>query len=64
MGAAIETARSWPGVDYVGLSVSVRSQAALRLYQRLGFVVWGTEPDVARVGGTDYDEVHLALRLD
>lgn len=61
--AAIETARSWPGVEIVTLSVSANATAAKSLYESLGFTLWGTEPDAIRVGGRSYDEFHMTLRL-
>lgn len=61
--ACVERARTWEGVDIVALSVSVSGAAALRVYESLGFVQWGTEPDVLRTGGQSYDEHHLALCL-
>lgn len=59
-----EVARSWPGVDSVGLSASVNSEAARRLYERLGFRSWGVEPGAIRVGGASYDEHHMVKFLD
>ncbi|MCA9272082.1 MAG: GNAT family N-acetyltransferase [Phycisphaerales bacterium] len=59
--AAIDEGLGWPGVDSVALSVSVRSEA-IRLYQRLGFEVWGREPDCLRLDGVSYDEYHLILQ--
>lgn len=59
--AAIDEALSWEGVDSVALSVSVRSDAH-RLYERLGFVVWGREPDCLRLDGVSYDELHMLLQ--
>ena len=61
---AIEIASQWDTVCRVGLSASVRSVGAIALYESLGFVRWGTEPGVTRVGGEDIDEVHLSLKLD
>lgn len=63
VGAALETARSWSGVSSVGLSVSANSDTAQRLYKRLGFVAWGTEPDCLRLGDRSFDEVHMIARL-
>lgn len=60
---AIEHARSWDGVEVVALSVSARSPEAIALYESLGFVRWGTEPDAMRIDGESFDEVHLALHL-
>jgi RimJ/RimL family protein N-acetyltransferase len=64
MTATLDLAASWPGVTSVGLSVSVRSHAAIRLYQRLGFVQWGLEPGALILDGHAYDEIHMAAVLD
>lgn len=63
MTLAVGTARAWAGVRVIGLSVSVGSQQALGLYESLGFVVWGREPDCLRLGEASYDELHMSLRL-
>lgn len=63
MRAAIDTARAWPDVDSVGLSVSAETHRARRLYERLGFVAWGVEPGALRWEGRAYDEVHMCLSL-
>ncbi len=63
MSAAIDLARTWPGVDYVDLGVSERADAARRLYESLGFVAWGREPEATEIDGRRYDEIHMTLRL-
>ena len=63
MSAAIDTARSW-GVEYLDLSVSDRSPEARRLYERLGFRVWGREPEATAHGSERYDEIHMTLKLE
>lgn len=63
IGAVLDVAKSWPGVDSVGLCVSARGQAAQRLYARMGFVAWGCEPGAMVVDGVAYDEVHMLRRL-
>lgn len=63
MQAIIAHARSVPGVDWLHLGVSLATPAALRLYERAGFTVWGTEPDALRHGGESTDEHRMALRL-
>jgi len=63
MTAAIDLARGWPEVRSVGLSVSERSVAARRLYERLGFRQWGLEPGALTWEGVAYDEVHMVLEL-
>lgn len=60
---AVAAARGWPGVRRIGLSVSVRSTSAIRLYESLGFRAWGTEPDAIVLDGVGIDEIHLSLEL-
>jgi hypothetical protein len=47
----------------VHLGVSSAAPIALRLYERAGFRVWGSEPDALRYGSETLVEHHLALRL-
>jgi RimJ/RimL family protein N-acetyltransferase len=63
VSAAIATARTWPGVEQVQLSVSNNAPAARALYDSLGFIPWGVEPDCLRIDGRSYSEVHMSLRL-
>jgi ribosomal protein S18 acetylase RimI-like enzyme len=60
---AITIARTWPGVDWVQLSVSETAPIAQRLYESLGFIAWGTEPDATRVNGVGRAEIHMRLKL-
>jgi len=59
-----EVARSWHGVTSLGLSASVRSEAARLLYERLGFVAWGREPGAIVIDGEACDEIHMVKFLD
>lgn len=61
--AAIDLARAWSGVDLVQLAVSEHAPEARRLYERLGFVAWGVEPEALRLDGRAYAEIHMKLRL-
>ena len=63
LSAAIEFARSLEGVTHLHLSVSATAAPALRLYQRMGFVIWGTEEAALQVDGVLIDTHHMALRL-
>lgn len=56
--AAMETGLSWEGVTSISLSMSERS-AARGVYESLGFLAWGVEPDVLRWEGRSYDEIHM-----
>lgn len=64
VGLALETARAWAGVSAVLLGVSEGSPGARRLYESLGFVAWGYEPDAIRVEGRSYAETHMRLALE
>lgn len=63
MQEVIQHARSLPGVSWVLLSVSSAAPRARRLYERLGFQLWGTEPDALRYEGESVVENHMALKL-
>ncbi len=60
---AIGVARSWEGVEMLGIAASANAPAAVRLYESLGFVAWGREPNVTRVDAGTFDEIHLAMEL-
>ncbi len=62
--AAISHARSLPGVSTVRLSVSGSARAARRLYEKMGFKVWGEEPDAMRIDGHAASELHMSLSLE
>lgn len=63
LAAAIERARSWPGVVQVHLSVSETAEDARRLYARAGFREWGNEPRALEWDGRFADERHLVLDI-
>jgi GNAT superfamily N-acetyltransferase len=63
LSAAVEYARSLPGLTHLHLSVSETAVPALRLYERMGFVTWGTEPAALQVGGVFIATHHMVLRL-
>ena len=62
MQAAITRAREG-GAACVQLAVSDKTVAARRLYESLGFVIWGREPMALFVDGEFVDEHHMALDL-
>lgn len=59
VSAVIERART--RVAILQLAVAAHNAPARRLYDRLGFVPYGTERRALRIDGTDYDEVLMAL---
>jgi ribosomal protein S18 acetylase RimI-like enzyme len=61
--AAIEHARSLSNVEIVRLSVSSTAPGAERLYERLGFRIWGTEPDSLHYKGQSATEYHMLLQF-
>ena len=61
--AGVELARSWAGVTSLHLAVMDSQPAALSLYERAGFRVWGTQPDAVRRDGRVYTEHWLSLDL-
>jgi len=63
LSAAVEFARSLPGVTHLHLSVSETAPAALRLYESMGFVTWGTEPAALQVDGRSVSIRHMILAL-
>ncbi|MDO8064848.1 GNAT family N-acetyltransferase [Janthinobacterium sp. SUN206] len=63
VNACIAQAEADPAVMQVHLSVNAENNAALGLYESLGFIAYGTEPRSMRVGELFYDEHHLALLI-
>lgn len=61
MEKAIAQAREWDGVKQLNLSVVSSNLPARRLYEKLGFVGWGTEPNALCVNDVYYDETHMTL---
>jgi RimJ/RimL family protein N-acetyltransferase len=64
LDAAIDHARSWPGVVRVELSVFETAEDARRLYERAGFREWGKEPRAMQWEGRFVAEHHLILDFD
>ena len=61
--AALQHARSLPGISWVHLSVTTAAPEAMRLYESVGFRNWGTEPNSIRHEGQSVPEIHMALAL-
>lgn len=61
--AAIEQARTWPGVEQLHLGVTDAAVAARKLYEAAGFRVWGRESRALQWEGRFVDELHLVLDL-
>lgn len=63
MEGAIGWARALDGVRQVHLVVSPRTPTARVMYQSLGFVRWGVEPNALYVNGEMVDDEHMVLML-
>jgi ribosomal protein S18 acetylase RimI-like enzyme len=61
--AALTFARSLEGARQVQLCVTEHAKGARTLYQQLGFLTWGIEPDALRVGEMSVAEHHMVLIL-
>ena len=59
----IQRARAISGLEVLELSVTETQLPARRLYERLGFVLWGVQPDAVRESGQALSEHHLQFRL-
>lgn len=51
------------GIAQIQLSLTLPNPAAEKLYDRLGFEVYGLERDALRVSGQSHDKQHRQLRL-
>lgn len=60
---AVEVARSWPGIASIHLAVNANAPEAKRLYDSLGFVEWGYEPDAVRIDGKPFGEYHMHMAV-
>ncbi|WP_280153125.1 GNAT family N-acetyltransferase [Piscinibacter sp. XHJ-5] len=61
--AVIALARNAEGIRQLNLTAYAANQAAVTLYESLGFVVYGREPAAICVDGMLHDDVHMSLRL-
>ena len=59
----LNRARSLPGLEQIRLTVATSQDAAKRLYESLGFEVFGTERHALVVDGEYVDEDHMVLWL-
>ena len=60
--AAVAQARI-AGIELLVLTVTAGNDAALHLYERLGFRSFGVEPRAIKVGGQPFDKNHMFLEL-
>lgn len=63
MTMAIDHARQFPELVYIYLSVNAANQPARKIYQSLGFEIYGYEKKALFVNGEFQDEEWMALNL-
>ena len=63
LAALIAMAREDNSLEQILLGVRAGVLSAGRLYRRLGFKVFGTEPNAIRIGSEYVDEEHMILKL-
>jgi ribosomal protein S18 acetylase RimI-like enzyme len=60
---AIDRAKRLPDLKQLLLGVVITQITAKRLYESLGFVVYGREPDAVKIGDEHFDEEFMLLKL-
>ncbi len=63
MQAAIQRAKSIPGVEMLLLTVAVDQPAPRKLYASLGFRSFGVEPRGLKIGDDSHDEENMVLEF-
>lgn len=63
LSEAVRLARTLPGLEQIQLSVAAHQAAARRLYESLGFQVYGREVHALKVADRYVDEDLMRLRL-
>ena len=63
MRAVISAARARPGLRILRLTVTQGNEAAIRLYESVGFLAWGVEPMVILTPAGYKAKVHMAMQL-
>ncbi len=63
LGEAIDRVKRLPELKLLLLGVVVTQTTAKRLYESLGFTLYGREPDAVKVGEEYFDEELMLLRL-
>ena len=63
MAALLKNAQENPEIEQILLAVGAGQKAAIQLYRKFGFEVFGTEPRALKVGSEYIDEQHMLLML-
>lgn len=62
--AIIDHAHNCEGLAQITLSVVTENQAAIALYKKMGFTIWGTLPDGLRSTTQSYDVHYMSYRIE
>jgi len=63
MAALLKKAQANSGLEQILLAVATGQTAAIQLYRKFGFEVFGTEPRALKLGSEYIDEIHMVLML-
>ncbi len=63
MAALLKKAQVNSGLEQILLAVAAGQKAAIELYRKFGFELFGTEPRALKVGSEYVDEAHMVLML-
>jgi ribosomal protein S18 acetylase RimI-like enzyme len=61
---ALKLARSMSGLRQVNLCVNATGVAAIKLYESVGFVTFGSERAAMFIDGQFHDELHMCANID
>ncbi|MFC3748940.1 GNAT family N-acetyltransferase [Paenibacillus sp. GCM10012306] len=64
MQELIARAAQLEGVEILNLAVMSGNEAAVKLYESLGFTSYGKEKKAVKIGDTYYDDEHMSLDLN
>ena len=64
MQATLRHARSCDGLLQVNLTVITENLPAIKLYQKFGFTIWGTQPNALKVHGKLYEEHWMSCVIE
>jgi RimJ/RimL family protein N-acetyltransferase len=63
LDACLDLARADACIEMLYLTVTSTNAAAIRLYERAGFVAYGREPRSMRIGDRTFDKLLMALAI-
>jgi RimJ/RimL family protein N-acetyltransferase len=63
LSEAIEQAKSINNIEKINLTVVTSNERAKKLYEKLGFIVFGTEIHALKINDNYYDEDYMVLFL-